>query len=71
MTHLYGLYSKTQEHTNKKHYIYLDKDNKEVLVTEVRNVCEKNEFFDDCLVLGEVIKFVRSVDINSFKLICQ
>ena len=65
MTRLYGLYSKTQKQKNKKIYIYLNDKNKEVWVTEVRNINQTNNNFDDCILMGEVFKFVRSVELNS------
>ena len=76
MTKLYGLFSEKQRNANNKYFIYLDKNNKKVIVSEVSINCKKNENFDDCFVLGEVIKFVRSFDCQGFnirdlKLICE
>ena len=64
MTRLYGLYSNTQKQKNKKIYIYLNDKNKEVWVTEVRNINQTNNNFDDCILMGEVFKFVGSLELN-------
>jgi len=65
MTKLYGLFSEKQKEANNQYYIYLDTSGQKVIVTEVKKQPEKNENFDDCLVLGEVSKFVSNVKTES------
>ena len=61
---LYGYYSVTQVNNNKKSYVYLDENNKEVHVSEVtsikKEVDEINIYFKDNIYMGIVTTYLRS-----------
>ena len=63
MDKLYGYYSQTQRKNNAQHYIYLNEQGQETLVTEVSNKKKENitEFFEDNYYVGIVNKFVKFV----------
>lgn len=60
---LHGYYSVTQFEHNKKYYVYLDENNKEVNVSEVtcekKEVDELNKYFKDNIYMGIVTKYLR------------
>lgn len=56
---LHGWYSETQKKRNSKVFIYLNKDGKEVEVTEVQQYKEMSAF-EDAEYVGICIKWVRS-----------
>tara|TARA_B100001093_G_C26214697_1_gene753545 strand:+ start:50 stop:313 length:264 start_codon:yes stop_codon:yes gene_type:complete len=62
---LYAYYSEIQKNNNGIYYIYLDKDKKEVYATEVSPYKKDTEFFEDNVSLGEVFKFVKSIQLGN------
>lgn len=62
---MYGFYSEKQLEIMKRNgynaIVYLTPDGKEVIVTEVKQINESNKWYDDCVYVGEVVKYVRQI----------
>lgn len=61
---LYGWFSQIQLNNNKESFCYLNTENNEVWVTQVKS--EKTPInFNDAVYIGEVTKFVKSYKSNA------
>lgn len=65
---LHGYFSEIQKKQNNTYYVYLDKNGKDVIVTEVsnklHNISEITKFFSDTKYVGIVNKFVKKVELS-------
>lgn len=72
MTTKYGYYSREQEKHIQKLFVYTDVSGKFIRLTEVSNM-NPNEHgeqsnFNDIVFMGEIGKYVKTIELNSIQL---